>query len=696
MSETFDDQIRGVQDRVDHLTGLLLDSSTRRDAEDVARAALAELTTALEELHVAGEELATQTEELLVSREQIERQRRYFEDLFASGPAAYVVTDPTGVITSINEPAAAILLIRPEFAEGKPLSVFLSDESRTAAFRLMRRAATTAGSGHRADLELRQRSGDTVAVTAIVAEAPTSDARDSEFRWLLDVGIDARDFESLTPAEQTIKSASLRLEAIVESASDGIISIDHDERIILYNRAAEELLGWPAAEMLGQPLSRILPHEVATRHSAFIEEFVSELGAWRPMGERPSIMILNRDGETFPAGITISNARIDDHWVQTAIIRDETLQHAADHELRRAEEFSRRVIASLDALVLVLDRDLHVVVFNAACGRVTGFRSQDVRGDDLVERLVPADERDRFRARLADLLGQGRPVAYEGDWITVTGARRRIRWTFAPLDDEATTAAHIIGTGIDVTRERELEHQVESGERFDLLGQLAGGIAHDFNNVLGIIGGHLELLLETDGLPASARSRAESIGAALRRATGLVENLTTMKLEAAPRPAPVSINAVIASFAELLGGVLGPSIDLELDLHATTDLVAIEPNRLEQVLLNLVLNARDAMLGAGRVTIATTSDRPVDGTATLHLDVTDTGEGMDDDALAQAFEPFFSTKSKGTGIGLATTALIVRAAGGAITATSSPGIGTTMHISLPAVPGHGSTVRGGP
>lgn len=682
MNDPFDTQVRALQDRVGELAAHLLDPR-RGGGDAIADAALAELSTALEELHVVGEELSTQTESLLESRELLERERQYFKGLFAAGPAAYLVTDPAGLITAANEPAAALFGVRSEFLTGKPLSVFLADDSRTAAFRLMDRAARH-GRGVRTDLVLRRRTRGSVRVAALAAEAPTVDGG-TELRWLLEERIDARDFDSLTPAEQTLRSAGVRLDAIVGSASDGIVSIDHHHRIVLFNRAAEELFGWSADEALGQPLSTIVPPDVADRHDAFVEQFASEQGNWRAMGARPPLVVLRRDGEPFPAEITISNARIDDHWVQTAIIRDVTAQQGTLRELRRADEFGRRVIASLDALVVVLDRDLKVVMFNAACERVTGHLFDDLVGRDLVELVVAADERDGYRARLRRVFTSGGTTTHEADWLTATGTRRRMRWTYAALHDESGEVLHVIGTGVDVTRERQLERQMVAAERLELLGQLAGGIAHDLNNVLAIIAGHVELLGDTDGLPGTARARVDSISAALRRAVGLVENLTTAKIEESAPPALLSVNAAVDSLAQLLAGVLGPTIELDLDLGASTDLVAIDPTRLEQVLLNLVLNARDAMPGGGRVTVSTRSDAAAAGPATLHLAVSDTGEGMDDEALAHAFEPFFTTKESGTGIGLATAELIIRSASGTMEATSAPAAGTTVAISLPAV-----------
>ncbi len=246
---------------------------------------------------------------------------------------------------------------------------------------------------------------------------------------------------------------------------------------------------------------------------------------------------------------------------------------------------------------------------------------------------------------------------------------RRIRWSNTVLTDDQGAVTHIIGTGIDVTHERDLENQLETSQRLEMLGQLAAGTAHDLNNMLAVAQGYLEFLGETEGLPPDAGARIDSIDSSLRRARALVANLSPTNHSGRPGSV-VSGHALVRSLARLLGDVLGSGIVLQIDVGALDDRLRIDPTRFEQVLLNLVVNARDAVGGAGHVTVATRTARGPAGPDGFLLTVVDDGPGMNEHTLARALEPFFTTKPSGGGLGLATSAMVVEAAGGVITAES--------------------------
>ncbi len=682
MTLPLESQIRALQARVDELSARL--ASVDTDAEDLAKVAMQDLSAALEELYVASEEQATQTEGLLQAQHRAELERRYFEHLFDAGPAASLITDSAARISAANEPAASLLGVETRFLSGKPLSVYLDAESQPALFRLMERAQRLYGETCRADLTLRSREGRSVLVTAIVCAALAGDGS-TEYRLVLDEGITSRRFETLTATEREIRSASIRFDAIVEAASDGMVSVDEDQRIILFNRAAQQLLGWSAQEVVGQPLTTILPEAISDRHIGLVEGFSQEASVSRRMGERPTLRAVRKNGETFPAEITISRVRVDDRWISTAIIRDVTERDKASEELRFAEQFNRQIIDTIGALVVVSDPEGHILVFNHACERATGFGFEDVVGRDLLETLIPEEERPEVRGVLTDLVERGAASTHANDWLTADGGRRHIRWSNTAVLAESGELTHVIGTGIDVTHELELEQQIVSAQRLEMLGQLTGGIAHDFNNALAIMHGHLELLYETEGLPPAARSRVASIGAALKRAEGVVANLTTLSRPVPDRSAVIALNQTTESLGELMSEVLGHDVVLELELRASRNRVVIDPTRFEQVLLNLVLNVCDAMSGHGRVTITSTSTASSEGTPGVLLTVADTGKGMDSATLARAFEPFFTTKhpGAGTGVGLATAKLIVESAGGAIWAESTADAGTIVFVWFP-------------
>jgi two-component system, cell cycle sensor histidine kinase and response regulator CckA len=248
----------------------------------------------------------------------------------------------------------------------------------------------------------------------------------------------------------------------------------------------------------------------------------------------------------------------------------------------------------------------------------------------------------------------------------------------------------------DVTDRRSLEAQLRHAQKMEAVGRLAGGIAHDFNNLLTVILSYAGAALQQVNEPEAIRPLLEEIQGAGNRAAALTRKLLAFSRKEASRPRALDINEAVRGVESMLGRLLGQDIELRLSLGAGVDRVVLDPGELEQVLLNLTVNARDAMPSGGRVAIETSNvvldeaftSRHLGATRGPHvlLTVTDTGLGMDEPTKARIFEPFFTTKTsgKGTGLGLATTYAVVKRAGGSIWVVSEPSRGTTFELYLPA------------
>nr|MCU0625764.1 PAS domain-containing protein [Gemmatimonadaceae bacterium] len=273
-----------------------------------------------------------------------------------------------------------------------------------------------------------------------------------------------------------------------------------------------------------------------------------------------------------------------------------------------------------------------------------------------------------------------------------------VRWIASQgeFEYDATGAVrHVRGVHVDITDQRVLEERLRQSQKLEAVGQLAGGLAHDFNNLLTVVRGHARFLLRALPEGSEARRDADAIRVASERAAGLTRQLLTLSRRDASVPRRIAADTIIARYAELLGRVLGEHVALELHLGAgTTRAILLDPMHLEQVLLNLGLNARDAMADSGTLTITTTYLGPaaVDFPAprgVVRLQVRDTGAGMDPATVARAFEPFFTTKPSGhgTGIGLATVHNIVEQGGGRIWIDSVPAAGTTVTLVFPVTDG---------
>ena len=250
----------------------------------------------------------------------------------------------------------------------------------------------------------------------------------------------------------------------------------------------------------------------------------------------------------------------------------------------------------------------------------------------------------------------------------------------------------------DLTQLRQLEHSLNQAQKMEAVGRLAGGIAHDFNNLLTIILGYSELLTTRTDVPEEVAQDAQEIVKAARSAAALTRQLLAFSRRSILEPRVISLNDVVGQVHSLLGRLLGEDIALDIRLAPDLHPVRADPGHLEQVIMNLAVNARDAMPGGGRLTIETGNVTLDDQYVTEHpgssagghamITVTDDGIGMDDVVKARLFEPFFTTKElgKGTGLGLATVYGAVKQSGGSIWVESEPGRGTTFRILLPAVP----------
>ncbi len=245
--------------------------------------------------------------------------------------------------------------------------------------------------------------------------------------------------------------------------------------------------------------------------------------------------------------------------------------------------------------------------------------------------------------------------------------------------DEHGTPSHVLGVIQDVTEAHRLEEQLRQAQKLDAVGQLAGGIAHDFNNLLTVIAGNALLAL-SGGDEASVHEQMREILRASEGASGLVRQLLAFSRSDTAEPRPVDVNGAVNSVCRMLARLLEENIEVESDLTSGDATILADPVELEHVILNLAVNARDAMPGGGRLTLRTRSDA-----GAVSLTVGDTGTGMDDHTRARIFDPFFTTKPRGqgTGLGLSTVYGIVSRAGGEVAVESAPGEGTTFTIRWP-------------
>jgi two-component system, cell cycle sensor histidine kinase and response regulator CckA len=376
----------------------------------------------------------------------------------------------------------------------------------------------------------------------------------------------------------------------------------------------------------------------------------------------------------------------------TGVCMDVTERHRLEEDRRSTHELLENLIATSPLGIVSLDRDGRVLLWNEACEAMYGWSAGEAIGrplptvppDDWAELVRDLEEQfaDRSHHRGTEIVRRRR----DGTPITIA------LWTSTLRDAEGEVVANV-SLQADTSERKLLETQLEEAARLEAVGKLAGGVAHDFNNLLTVIGGHADILLRSQDLPPHAQRELLQVRLAAERAADVVRQLLAFSRRQMLEPALVDLNDVVAEVASMLRHLIGEDVLLRVEPAAEPVCVVADRAQLGQVLVNLAVNARDAMPAGGELSIA--SDRvelgEPEAAATgcapgryARIRVRDTGTGMDDETRTRAFEPFFTTKApgEGTGLGLATSYGVVTQSGGAITVESVLGTGTTVTILL--------------
>ena len=356
---------------------------------------------------------------------------------------------------------------------------------------------------------------------------------------------------------------------------------------------------------------------------------------------------------------------------------------AALEKLQASEERWRAIVSSDPECVKTVAPDGALIEMNpAGIAMLAATTLDEVKARPLVDWIAP-DYREQFLA-LHQRVMAGASGDLEFEVIDMTGMRRWLRTHAAPLRGADGKVTSVLAISRDISEQRELEAQLRQSQKMEAIGQLAGGIAHDFNNILTIIQGFAVTLLDGDAAPEARRIATEHIVEASERAAGLTRQLLAFGRRQVMQSRDVDLNDLVGSLAKMVQRVLGEDINLQLQLAPRPIFVHGDPGLIDQVLMNLVLNARDAMPGGGLLRIDTLARMSPAGNDAV-IRVVDTGTGIAEEQLTRIFDPFYTTKDagKGSGLGLATAYGIVAQHGGRVTVSSRVGSGTTFEVILP-------------
>jgi two-component system cell cycle sensor histidine kinase/response regulator CckA len=527
--------------------------------------------------------------------------------------------------------------------------------------------------------------------------------KDGAYRWFKTLGCAIRndagevvrwigtntDIEDQKQLQQSLAHREEHLRVLVDGLADhAVCLLDAQGNIVTWNAATERIHLIPSDQIGGQPFSILWPREslAVEKPNQLLSDAASQ-GSVAFEGWRRRM-----DASRFWASGTVSAIRSESGEVRGYVIvtRDMTQQ-------RHAEQLIQSILNNtLDAIITV-DEAGRILSFNRAAETIFGYKSSDVISKEVTI-LMPEPHRSKHSEYIRDYLRSG--VA------KIIGANREVDGlrsdgTVIPVDLAVTEffldeRRHFIGIVRDISERRTLESQLRQSQKMEAIGLLAGGVAHDFNNLLTVIAGYGQSLLNETDWEDARRGSVAAIMEAQERAAGLTRQLLAFSRQSVLEPRVLDLNIVVGDTERLLRRVIGEDIVLSTSLDPAVRPIKVDPAQVSQVLMNLAVNARDAMPKGGALRLSTANIEVRKGDANdrygvpigqhVLLEVADTGHGMSPEVQARMFEPFFTTKpvGKGTGLGLATVYGIVRASGGNVLVSSEVGRGTTFRIFFPA------------
>jgi PAS domain S-box-containing protein len=457
------------------------------------------------------------------------------------------------------------------------------------------------------------------------------------------------------------------------------------------SRSIEQLTGVPAEQLVSDAalLFRMILDEDRADFRASQQQVNRSLSTWNH-----EFRVRARHGQIrWLRGSASPTSQPDGSVLWNGVLLDITERVQAVQDLEHERLFLTAVLDTVAALVLVLDTEGRIVGFNRALEKLTGWTADEVRGRFAWDALINIEAAAKGMQVIQDNLdSDGEVVDYESPLRTKTGEMRTVLWQSTRMLHEDGSIEFMIGTGIDITEKRRLETAASRVDRLESLGVLAGGIAHDFNNLLMGVAGQVSLALRHASPDPQIQECLDQALLACRQATALASQLLTFSTGGEPIKRCLNLNPLIQ---EVVGFALrGTTVRPEFDLPAEELWSEVDPGQLAQVLHNLATNARQAMPNGGTLTIEAANvdigakwnegGRPLDPGRYVRVAISDEGGGIDPANFRNLFDPWFTTKEEGTGLGLAVAHSVVVRHGGAITVDSVVGQGSTFRIYLPA------------
>ena len=494
----------------------------------------------------------------------------------------------------------------------------------------------------------------------------------------------------------------------LEIIPDAIIAVEEDGTIVQINSQTETLFGYKRDELIGQKVEILVPERYRRDHMGHRASFANTPKI-RSMGAGLDLKGRRYDGSEFDVEISLSPIATSGGTLVLSAIRDVSDRKRIEEELRRAnQELDRRtakeigeyrgrlasIIDSSEDAIIGKDLEGVITAWNRGAQRIYGYTPEEMIGKSI--NLLTAKDRPDEIPKILERIRRGEHIAnYESVRIAKDGRRLDVSITISPIREFGGRIVGASAIARDITAQKRAEEHLRQAQKMEAVGRLAGGLAHDFNNILGIITACTELL-RSAGPNADSSAYIGNIRKAVDRGTSLTRQLLAFTRKSTLQPQLLDLNLRLKDVAKLIRPLMGDDVEIVVSPRSSSAVIEIDPGQLDQIVLNLAVNSRDAMPRGGKFILETSAvdldenfvkqHRPMKPGPYILLAVSDTGIGMDPVTVSRIFEPFFTTKDvgKGTGLGLATVYGIVQQNGGHIWVYSEAGRGSTFKVYLPS------------
>lgn len=619
-------------------------------------------------------------------QEALSESERHYHEVIDSSRDGFVMVDPEGRLLDCNQAYLSLLGYTLEELRALPDFEAITPEKwhELETEEIWNRRLPGSGFSGVYEKEYRRKDGSVFPVE-LNATAIRDESGKLKYIWAT-----ARDITEKQQTEKALLDSETRYRTLVDMAGDAILLTAPDGRIFSANPAACQMFGYPEEEIcrLGRD-GLVVPDEKLKKAVAEREK----------SGSKTAELTLKRqNGETFPGDVSSVVFQTKDGEARTSmVIRDITERARTARALRESEEQYRGLFEDSRDMIVVTTPEGNFLDVNAAGVSLLGYDSREeiLRLDNIAKDIYqkPGDREQM----LADMQRLGYLKDYDLKYETKSGDILDVSATLTPVLNDDGEIIAIRGVIRDMTEHHRMEEQLRHAQKMESIGVLAGGVAHEFNNKLTVIQGNIDLALMEIPKDSPTYQELEVARDSCGQAADIVRQLLVFSRRETMQPQPLNLNSVLNDSFKMLKRVLEEQYELAIILDEDIWTVSADATHIHQVIMDLVINARDSMPEGGRITVKT-GNVPIDreyaaahpGSRAgdfVHLSVSDTGTGIDAESLPRIFDPFYSTKeiSKGRGLGLSAAHGIIADHKGWISLDSSPGIGTTFDVFLPAM-----------